>query len=147
MLKKMTSLERKHLYEAIWEHVESCHYGIDEFEESIIFDNYKIDYRYFSTFDEETDETESKIEVLFIQKFDYIELLKSAKVEYEKSRISESVYIKLDENRTVRVSTHKRPDYEFGGVYYTHEYYQDYVLDNKIEMYKIIEKLLNEMKG
>src|SRR5690606_127174 len=72
-------------------------------------------------------------------------LLTSYNIPFEKSNRSESIYFTLD-GEEYRVSTHKRPPVVDGFAVYEHEYDNEIIVSNEVEMYKEVEKLLKNRK-
>ena len=140
----MSAYERKLTYEEMYETIFAKDYSF--VEEIIIFD-WLILFSYDKVDDVEEEEADplDHVEILKIEKYDVVELLTSNGIEFEQSTISESVYFEFN-NKSYRVSTHKRPAYmDAGGVW--HEWDEDsdmkFILcENEIEMYKEIEKII-----
>jgi len=89
--------------------------------------------------DEDEYETQLELYIYDIENYGVEKLLKDNNIPYEKSHNSESIYLN---DGTIRISTHKRPDYEHGGVYYSHEYDLELIAKDEIEIYEIIEELI-----
>lgn len=119
--------------------------GVEEHEDKIVVFNYEIDFAVFSSFDEETEEYDVIVEIYDIKEYDVGKLLTSYNIPFEKSNRSESIYFTLD-GEEYRVSTHKRPPVVDGFAVYEHEYDNEIIVSNEVEMYKEVEKLLKNRK-
>lgn len=139
----MSAYERKLTYEEMYKTIYDKDYSF--VEEIIIFD-YVILFSYDKEVDDdvETDPLDY-VEIYRIEKYDVIELLTSNGIEFDQSNSSESVYFEFN-NKSYRVSTHKRPAYmDASGIW--HQWEDDgnmkFILcENEIEMYKKIEKII-----
>ncbi len=141
----MSSYERKLTYLEMYKTIYDKDYSF--VEEIIIFD-YVILFSYdVDDVEEEEADPLDYVEILRIEKYDVVELLKSNGIDFEQSTTSESVYFKFNGN-SYRVSTHKRPAYmDAGGVW--HQWDEDsnvesILCENEIAMYKEIEKIIEK---
>ena len=140
----MSSYERKLTYEEMYKIIYDKDYSF--VEEIIIFD-WAILFSYDKEVDDMEEDTDplDYVEILKIEKYDVAELLTSNGIDFEQSTSSESVYFEFN-NKSYRVSTHKRPAYmDVGGVW--HQWDEDSNVEsilckNEIEMYKEIEKII-----
>ncbi len=145
-----SSFTRRCIYEEISKRLED--YLNDFLYETIVVFNKEITFMYSLSSadvgDIDTDGLESLdkldyVEIVEIKCYDLEKLFKEHNVEFEKSEISESVYFEIA-GKEYRVSTHRRPDFEHNGLYYSHEYENEIICGDEVEMYKEIEKLLKE---
>lgn len=151
----MSAYERKLTYEEMYEIIFAKDYSF--VEEIIIFD-WLIMFSYDKVDDVEEEEVDplshveeadplDHVEILKIEKYDVVELLKSNGIDFERSTISESVYFKFN-GISYRVSTHKRPAYmDAGGVWHQWDEFggeKSILCKNEIEMYKEIEKIIGK---
>lgn len=144
----MSAYERKLTYEEMYETIFTKDYSF--VEEIIIFD-WSILFSYDKEVDDDVEaDPLDRVEILKIEKYDVVELLKSNGIDFEQSTSSESVYFEFN-NKSYRVSTHKRPAYmDAGGVWHDWEEDSDmkFILcENEIEMYKEIEKIIERRKN
>ena len=122
------------------------HYG--EFK----YENVEITYEYIDKYNPKIEEYKESIKIYDVKVYDYVKLLKDSGLAFEKSDQSESVYISLDDDlcsdtdRIIRVSTHKRPPYEHGGLYYEWNYHQEIIVKDEIAMYSTIKNIIKELK-
>ena len=80
-------------------------------------------------------------EITSVEIFDVEKLLNDHNISFAKSNITESVYFTLNK-KEYRVSTHKRPAVETSGVYHNHNYENEFIYDNEIDMYDSVKRLI-----
>ena len=80
-------------------------------------------------------------EITSVEIFDIEKLLNDHNISFAKSNITESVYFTLNK-KEYRVSTHKRPAVETSGVYHNHNYENEFICDNEIDMYDVVKRLI-----
>ena len=123
---------KEEIREAIWQLDSYDAPDMDEFINIINFN--KIYQVHFQKEDGDTITTIWSVDV-----YDVEELLTRNNVPHEKSNTSESVYLF---DGTIRISTHKRPAYSHGAAYYDHQYEEEHIVRDEIELYyKTIEVL------
>ena len=139
----MSAYERKLTYEEMYKTIYDKEYSF--VEEIIIFD-WVILFGYDKEVDDDVEvDPLDFVEIYKIEKYDVIELLTSNGIAFDQSTTSESVYFEFN-NKSYRVSTHKRPAYmDAGGVWHRWEDYsgeKSILCENEIAMYKEIEKII-----
>lgn len=141
----LTPYERKCIYDTIMDTIgngENSELDLEiiEFNVKVRFDH-MIDHD-FDWDDEELDPADNEyIVITSVEIFDTNKLLQEAGIEYENSA-GGSFYFKFA-GEEYRVSDHKRPAYQdTGGAWHDHEYANNYVCGNQIEVYETVEMLL-----
>ena len=150
----LASYERYMIYQTIDDYIDNYYvedvYGEVESEgyytinDILLFTNLEIHFELkitgeYNDYDETLDLIYN-VEIKEVIKYDLEQLLKDNNINYEVSKVSESIYLK---NGAIRLSCHKRPDYEVGyNNYISHEYDKEYIYKNEKDMYFGVKELI-----
>ena len=156
LTEKLTNFERKELYIILDEVVQELfekNEGNEEFSDFATVEllNFKIDVdiEVAEVFDEEEEEFDTKVvvNIMSVEEFNLAELCSSKDLDFEQSRISNSVYVNTQDGQ-IRVSDHKMPvrptENADGSVNYemsidpNAEFLKNIVVKNVFEIYEYI---------
>ena len=127
----------------IYDDIEANYYPeeTDAYEATVLINFLEIDYVVYEQFDDEGEYQDTFVEITNFTDYDPEEMLKENGIEYSRSEQSNSFYIQIN-GEEHRVSDHKRPAVVNGFIAYDHEYENEYIVENGVEIYWKIKDLI-----
>ena len=113
----------------------------DIYEGTVRINFLEIDYMVYEQFDEEGEYQDTFVEITNVTDYDPEEMLNKNGIEYSRSEQSNSFYIQIN-GEEHRVSDHKRPAVVDGFIAYDHEYENEHIVENGMEIYWKIKELI-----
>ena len=113
----------------------------EAYDGTVQIDFLEIDYTVREQFDEEEEEYDTVVEITNVTDYDPQKMLNENGIEYSKSEQSNSFYIQIN-GEEHRVSDHKRPAVIDGYIAHDHEYENEHIVENGIEIYWKIKELI-----